>query len=143
MSRGATLLEMLIVCILLALLLGIGVPAIGALRDRLAVDGVTQSVLAAHQRARMVAVAERRVAILTLTADSMVIRAVESEEDTVVRWRGPGPSTERVTATGLPRSLWFAPSGVTMGVANGSYLLSRGGVSRQIIVSRYGRVRVI
>jgi type II secretory pathway pseudopilin PulG len=142
MRRGGTLVELLVAILLLTMLVGVGLPAIGGLRDRLAVDAVTQDVTAALARARLLAVAEQRVAVLTLAQDSLVVRIVESPADTVVRWRGPGPATERVAATGMPRSLWFSPSGVTGGVANGSYVLMRGGARRQIIVSRYGRVRV-
>jgi type II secretory pathway pseudopilin PulG len=141
--RGTTLLELLVMILLLALLLGLGLPAIGGLRDRLAVDASVQAVTAALSRARLVAVAEQRIAILTLAQDSLVVRVVESPADTVLRWRGPGPGAGRVAATGVPRNLWFAPSGATIGVANGSYLFTRGAARRQVIISRYGRVRVV
>jgi prepilin-type N-terminal cleavage/methylation domain-containing protein len=143
MKRGATLLELLVVLAVAGVVALIGLLPIGALHDRLAVDQVTEAITSAHTRARLVAMAERRIAVLTLTADSVVLRVVESDADTVIRWRGIGPAAEGVTATGVPRRVFFGPSGVTIGVANGSYLLTRGSARRQIVVSRYGRVRVI
>jgi|ABSP01.1.fsa_nt_gi prepilin-type N-terminal cleavage/methylation domain-containing protein len=143
MKRGSTLLEVLVVLAIAGVVALIGLLPIGALHDRLAVDQVTEALTSAHTRARLVAMAERRIAVLTLTADSVVLRVVESAADTVIRWRGMGPAAEGVTAAGVPRQIFFGPSGVTIGVANGSYLLTRGSARRQIIVSRYGRVRVI
>jgi type IV fimbrial biogenesis protein FimT len=142
MRRGTTLPELLTVLALLGVLLALGLPASGALLDRLRVEQATSAIAAAHARARMVALAEQRVILLTLAADSLVLRAVESATDTVERWRGDGPARFGVEAAGLPRQLGFAPSGVAFGVANGSYTLSRGGARKQVIVSRYGRVRV-
>ena len=143
MRYGATLLELLVVLAIVGLVALIAVPPIGALHDRLAVNQAAETITSAHTRARLVAVAERRIAVLTLTADSVMLHVVESVADTVLRWRGAGPAAEGVAAAGLPRRVFFAPSGVTIGVANGSYVLTRGGARRQIIVSRYGRMRVI
>jgi Tfp pilus assembly protein FimT len=142
MRRGTTLLELLLVLALAGLLAILTVPAIGTLRDRLAVERAVETILAAHARARIAAVAERRVALLTLTVDSMLVQVVESAADTVTRWHSTGTLVDGVTATGLPRRIIFGPSGVPMGVANGTYTISRGGVRRQILVSRYGRIRV-
>jgi hypothetical protein len=36
----------------------------------------------------------------------------------------------------------FHPSGVAMGVANVTHVLTRGAARRQVVVSRLGRVRV-
>jgi prepilin-type N-terminal cleavage/methylation domain-containing protein len=143
MKRGATLLELLVVLAIAGLVAVIALPSIGALHDRLAVNEAAEVIASAHSRARLVAMAERRIVVLTLTADSLVLGVVESATDTVLRWRASGPAAEGVTTTGVPRRVLFAPSGVTMGVANGSYVLTRGSARRQIIVSRYGRLRVI
>jgi prepilin-type N-terminal cleavage/methylation domain-containing protein len=142
MKSGATLLELLVVLAIAGLVAVIVLPSIGALHDRLAVNQAAEAIVSAHTRARLVATAERRIVVLTLTEDSVVLAVVESAVDTVLRWRGSGPAAERVTATGVPRRVFFGPSGVTIGVANGSYVLTRGSARRQIIVSRYGRLRV-
>jgi prepilin-type N-terminal cleavage/methylation domain-containing protein len=142
MRRGVSLLELVIAITLLGLLVAFAIPPARALRDRLAVDDDARALAGAHARARLVAVAERRVMVLTLTPDSLVLRAVESATDTVERWRGVLPGTG-VRLTGLPRQVVYAPSGSTLGFANGTYTISRGTARKQVVVSRYGRVRII
>jgi Tfp pilus assembly protein FimT len=140
--RGTTLLELALVVVIAGILLAMGVPAVSALRDRLSADGAAAVLVSAHARARMIAAAEGRVVVLSLWADSIVVQAVESPTDTVIRWRGAGPASHRVSLTGLPRQVVFAPNGIPLGLANGTYVASRGGAQRQVVVSRYGRVRV-
>ena len=142
MRRGVTLLELVITITLLGVLVTLAIPPARALRDRLAVDDDARALAGAHARARLVAVAERREMVLTLTPDSLVLRAVESATDTVERWRGVLPGAG-VRITGLPRQVTYAPSGATMGFANGTYTISRGAARKQVVVSRYGRVRII
>ena len=142
MRRGVSLLELVVTITLLGLLAAFSIPPALALRDRLAVDDNARALANAHARARLVAVAERRVVVLTLTPDSLVLRAVESSTDTVERWRGV-LTGYGVLRTGLPRQVVFAPSGATMGFANATYTLSRGAATKQVVVSRYGRVRII
>ena len=140
--RGFTLVELLLAIALAGLLLIFAVPGLGAIRDRQAVDAAASAVTAAHARARIVARLERRLALLVLTSDSIVLRVVAAPGDTLERWRGAGPGDGGVTTAGLPRTVLFAPSGVTMGLANGTYSVARGDFRKQVIVSRYGRVRV-
>lgn len=141
MSRGSTLLEILLVLALTALVSVFVAPAIRVLRDQLLVDEAASLVAAAHARARLIASVERRVVVLTLTPDSLVLRAVEGPGDTTERWRGSGPEASAVEVRGFPRSISFAPTGIAFGFANGTYLFTRGSVQRQVVVSRYGRVR--
>jgi prepilin-type N-terminal cleavage/methylation domain-containing protein len=142
MRRGATLLELLAALALASVLAAMALPGSTALLDQLRVEEAASALTAAHARAQLVAVAEQRVTLLTLTPDSLVLRAVESPTDTVERWRGDGPARRGVQIAGVPRLVGFAPSGVAFGVANGSYTLLRGSARKQVIVSRYGRVRV-
>lgn len=141
MSRGTTLLEVLLVLVLAAVVTALAAPAAAALRDQLEVQEAASLVAGAHARARLLASVERRVMVLTLTADSLVLRAVESPADTTERWRAAGPALTRVDVTGFPRSVAFSPTGVAFGFANGTYGFSRGRARKQVIVSRYGRVR--
>lgn len=142
MRNGITLLEMLIVLVMAGILATIALPGIMGLHDRLAVDAAARAVVSAHTRARIAALAEHREMILTLTPDSLRLSAVESPIDTFERWRGDGPSDLDVVVTGMPRQISFAPSGVTTGFANATYTLVRGSARKQVIVSRYGRVRI-
>ncbi len=142
MPRGATLLELLLALTLLAAVLAITLPAARDSRDRLLARHWAATVVAAHSRARHTALAEQRVALLTVSADSLVLRAVVAPGDTQTRWRTGGPLLDGVTLTGGPRTIAFAPSGVAFGLANATYTLRRGSALKQVIVSRYGRVRV-
>lgn len=142
MRRGTTLIELLLVLVLLAVCGGMALPAIGSLRDGLLVRESASLLAGAHARARILALAEARIAVLDLAADSLLLRVIEGPADTVERWRTGGPATLGVAGSGLPRRITFAPSGVTFGVANATYTLTRGAATRQVIVSRYGRVRV-
>ena len=54
-------------------------------------DAAARALVAAHLRARFTAIAEQRTTVLDLTAAWLVLRAVESPADTVLRWRAPGP----------------------------------------------------
>lgn len=141
MRHGTTLLELVIGITLAGLLAIVALPPLAAVRNQLVVREAAGRVRQAHTRARMVAVAEQRVSVLTLTADTLVVRVVEGPGDTVERWRGPGPAGAGVALGGFPRTITFAPTGVTFGVANGTYEFSRGSTVRRVIVSRYGRVR--
>jgi prepilin-type N-terminal cleavage/methylation domain-containing protein len=142
MSRGTTLIELLLTLAIAGILAALAVSGASGLRDRLRVEEAAAAIAGAHTRARLLAVTERRVMVLTLAADSLVLRAVESRADTVERWRAPGPTATGVGVTGMPRTAGFAPSGVAFGFANGTYTLVRGSARKQVIVSRYGRVRV-
>jgi Tfp pilus assembly protein FimT len=142
MTRGTTLLDLLAALAVAALLALLAIPALARTQDRLAVDAAAQALVAAHARARLVAVTERRPVILTLTDDTLSIHAIESPSDTVLRWRDAGPRVHGVITQGLPRQVTYAPSGVTLGFANGTCTLTRGAARRQVVVSRYGRVRV-
>lgn len=141
MRHGTTLLELVIGITLLSILALATLPPLALLRNQLAVQEAAARVRQAHTRARLAAIAEQRVSVLTLTAESLVVRVVEAPDDTVARWRGPGPGGAGVLLTGLPRTITFAPTGVAVGVANGTYEFSRGSAARRVIVSRYGRVR--
>jgi prepilin-type N-terminal cleavage/methylation domain-containing protein len=141
MPRGTTLPELLFALVILGVLAALTAPAAAALRDRLRVDEAAALVAEAHGRARLLATIERRVMVLTLTPDSVVLRAVETRTDTTERWRAAGPAASGVTVSGFPRTVGFAPSGVAFGFANGSYGFSRGAARKRVIVSRYGRVR--
>lgn len=142
MRRGSSLLELLLGLVVAGLLASLALPAIGALHDRLQTDAAARALVAAHLRARFIAMAEQRIVVLELSSARLAIRAVESPADTVLRWEGGGPAVEGVLVTGMPHQAVFGPGGVGMGLANATFVLQRGGATRQVIVSRYGRVRL-
>jgi prepilin-type N-terminal cleavage/methylation domain-containing protein len=142
MRRGTSLLELLAVLAVLGVLSLIGLPPLRAAADRLAVDGAARAIVAAHTRARLLAVTEHRVMLLSLSSEQLVLRARRSAVDTVERWHHTGPGADGVGADGLPHQVLVAPSGITFGLANHTYTLTRGAARRQVVVSRYGRVQL-
>ena len=66
-----------------------------------------------------------------------------AQPDTILAWLAPGPGQAGVSIQGAPHTTVFAPYGAAMGFANTRHVLGRGNASRQVVVSRLGRVRVL
>ena len=142
MRRGFSLLEMVISLVILGLLSSAAVPALAAVRDRYMVQSAAAAIAGAHNRARIRAILEGQVTELEVRPDSLILRIGTGGAGLPV-WSAPGPLAAGVSLTSPPRTLPFAPSGITMGFANATFVLTRGGARRQVVVSRLGRVRVI
>jgi Tfp pilus assembly protein FimT len=136
MRRGATLLELTLVLTVTALLLSVALPRFEAVRDSLAVNRAARRIVAAHSRARMSAVLQSRAMDLAISQAGLAIRPAGAAADL---WQGEGPGADGVTLTGSVRRITFSPVGVSTGLSNGSYPLSRGAV----VISRLGRVRIV
>jgi prepilin-type N-terminal cleavage/methylation domain-containing protein len=139
MRRGITLPELILVLAILGVLTGIAVPRVQRLSDSLAVQQAALEIVSAHSRARMSAVLQSRVLELSIRADTLAIRVPGSPENL---WHSPGPAAQGVALTGPTHALWFSPVGLTFGLSNGTYRLSRGSATRSVVVSRLGRVRI-
>ncbi len=140
MQRGTTLLELTLSLAIIGLLLGIALPQLRGLTDSIAVDRAAHEIIAAHRRARIVAVLRSQVIELTVDSTDLAIRARGSAVDL---WRGPGPAASRVALAGPQRHITFSPVGMSMGLSNASFRLSRGAAIRTVVVSRLGRVRIV
>ena len=141
MRRGTTLLELLVVLALVAMAAALGVPSLRYAMDRRSVENATQEVIRAHTEARLAAFTTQRTALLTISADSMILRTTRAG-DTLVVWRRAGPTAYGVTVTGAAHLFQFIPYGYSIGASNTTYTLSRGAAKRKVIIARYGRVRV-
>jgi prepilin-type N-terminal cleavage/methylation domain-containing protein len=139
MRRGFTLLELLLALAVAGLLFGIALPRFGLFRDQLAVGEEAGRIAAAHRRARITAILESRPVVLTIGPDSLCI-AVDADSGTT--WTEPGPSAQGVALAGGSRQLMFSPVGITTGVSNATFRLTRGVASRTVVVSRLGRLRI-
>lgn len=139
MRRGLTLLELVLVLAIMGLVAGIAIPQFQRVADTLAVHNAALGIVSAHRRARMSAILQNRPLELTIRADTLAIRAPGAPEDL---WHAAGPQADGVELTGPTYALVFSPVGLTMGVSNASYRLTRGTATRTVIVSRLGRLRV-
>ena len=139
MRHGHTLLELTLVLAVAGLTLGIALPRIAALGDTLAVDQAAREIVTAHRRARYAAILKSRPIMLTVSADSLAYRVVGASARL---WWLPGPARSDIALVGPPRQITFSPLGITTGLSNATFRLSRGSASRTVIVSRLGRVRV-
>ena len=140
MHRGTSLPELALTLVILGLLLAISQPRIGSIADSLAVDRAAREIIAAHRRARIVAVVRSQVVELTVDSGSLAIRPRGATSDL---WHAPGPSATRVVLAGPQRRITFSPIGMSMGLSNASFRLSRGTAVRTVVVSRLGRVRIV
>jgi prepilin-type N-terminal cleavage/methylation domain-containing protein len=136
-----SLIEMLVALAVAGMMASVGVTSLARFADRARVETAAATLLTAYRRAQGVARAWNRVAELVVAEDSLVIRTGGPGGPSVV-WRGPGPLQSGVTLSPTVHVSAFGPSGLGMGAANVTHVLSRGGVRRQLVVSRLGRVRV-
>ena len=139
MRRGITLPELCLTLLIVGVVVTIALPRIQRVNDSLAVDRAAQEIAAAHRRARMAAVLQSRPLELTIDPGNLTLR---SSGTIAPIWRANGPSADRVLLAGPPRTLTFSPVGITVGVSNASFVLTRGAARRTVVVSRLGRVRI-
>jgi Tfp pilus assembly protein FimT len=122
------------------LLLGIAVPSLFRALDRIEVETAAAHLVAAHQRARIMAIARSKVLILSIDPNELTIYP---RGGAAPLWSEPGPAASGVTLAGPARQFTFSPEGFTMGLSNATLHLVRRASSRTIVISRLGRVRLI
>lgn len=144
MTRGYTLLETLLALVIAGLAATMSLPAWHGLHDSYTVRAAAAMIASAHQRARIRAVLEGGSTELEVRADSLLLRVLPGGGQVPrLVWSGPGPATSGVSFQSPPRTIAFAPTGVTTGFANATFVVSKGAARRQVVISRMGRVRVI
>lgn len=137
MTRGTTLLELLLVLCLLALLATLAVARVATAADRAAVEAAR--VRGALEAARGAGLRLGTVAALQFGAGAWEVRAVVQGVETTA-WRAAGTSAG-ITLEGGGDPIRFGPSGLAVGVSNRTLRIRRGEVTRDVVVSRLGRVR--
>lgn len=139
MRRGVTLLELALVLAVTGLLFCIALPSLQRVTDGLAVHNAGLGIVSAHRRARITAILQNRALELTVSADSLAIRVPGAVGNL---WHAPGPSADGVALQGPPHTMIFSPVGLTMGVSNATFRLTRGSAAQTVVVSRLGRIRI-
>ena len=139
MRQGFSLVELMLVVAVAGLLLGIALPRLSEAVDRIEVESQANHIVAAHQRARIMAVNRGQVLVLTVDSASLVIR-LRGQASPL--WAEDGPAAAGVGLEGPARQFTFSPVGLTLGFSNATLRLSRGSASRTLVISRLGRVRI-
>ncbi len=142
MRRGISVTEILIVVVLIGLMTLIAAPRLSRPLAAIVADAEAHRIAAAHVRARMMAISGSRVMLLRIAADSLWICELAGT-DTAQVWAGPGPAAAGAALSGPDHPMRFTPLGITFGVSNGTWTVTYRGVSRQVVVSRLGRVRIL
>ena len=139
MRQAFTLPELLLVVALGSVLLGVAIPRLSAVLDRIEVSAAANHVAAAHRRARLMAATQGLVAVLSVDPLALTIRRRGA---TAPLWSEAGPAARQVSLAGPVRQFTFSPEGFSLGLSNATLRLTRGRATRTVIISRLGRVRV-
>lgn len=139
MRQAFTLPEVLLVLALGGIVFGIAVPRLSGTLDRIEVAAAASHIAAAHQRARLVAVTQSLVAVLSVDSLALTIRR---RDLATPLWSEAGPAAYRVLLTSPPHQFTFSPEGFSIGLSNATIHLARGNATRTVIISRLGRVRI-
>lgn len=139
--RGYSLLELLLALALLGILVALGGQRLGTVRDALAVDAAVTDIRLTYQRARLEALRTASPVRFEITPGRITGWRLTGR-DSVRAWSVPGLGRHGVMVReGVGRVL-MSPAGITLGVANGRYVVERGSARRAVIASRLGRLRV-
>ena len=136
--RGATLLEVAVVCTVIGLLTAIALPRTRAVLDRVQLRGAVSELAAACAAARQLAILRGQAATLTVN-DAAGTVTVATATDTVIHRNLV--AAFGVTVASTRDAIAFAPTGLGYGAANLSVVLARGTAAETVYVSRLGRVR--
>jgi prepilin-type N-terminal cleavage/methylation domain-containing protein len=140
MRQGFSLLETMLSLAVLGLLCGIAMPHVSTLMDSIEADAAATHLVAAHQRARLMALTRNQILVLTVDTARLII---QQRGQSSVLWSGDGPSAHGAGLAGAARQFTFTPQGLTLGLSNATLDLTRGMARRRVVVSRLGRVRIL
>jgi prepilin-type N-terminal cleavage/methylation domain-containing protein len=138
MRQGITLVELMLVLAVSSLAFGIALPRLSCIVDQIEVSSAANHVIAAHQRARMLAITRGQAIVLTVDSAALSIRVRGELSPLLLE---DGPAAARVALEGSARQFTFSPAGLTLGLSNATLRLSRGSATRSMIISRLGRIR--
>ncbi|GEM_PF-687970 len=141
-NRGITLLEMLVVLAIVGILVLTVPPRIASLRDRALVASSSNAMAIGFRQARATAFARQVATELRVDPTRLQVVALEGTTPVVV-WNQPGPAASGVVLTAPSTIIRLAPSGLPVGVINGTWQFARNLIRRDVVVSRYGRVRIV
>ena len=140
MSKGFTLLELMVVLLIVAALLALWLPRAARLQDWLETERAVRDVTTALAVGRHGAVMHSTRARIEIAADTLRIDRLEPD-GWQPWWRLPGPSSHGVTLEVSNPIVTFGPTGMGWGASNTKIVLRRGSQAETITTSRVGRVK--
>ncbi len=140
MSKGFTLLELIVVVAIAALLLVSWIPRAARLMDWLATERAVRDVTTALAVGRNGAVMQSTRARILIDTDTLRIDRWGAQ-GWEPWWRTPGPASYGVSLAVSNPVVTFGPTGMGWGVSNTTIVLRRGSQAETITLSRVGRVK--
>jgi Tfp pilus assembly protein FimT len=136
--RGTTLLELVLVCAVVALLAAVALPRTRRLVDQIEVRGAADELRALCAAARQLAVLRGQPVTLIVDATAGTATVIATP-DTITQRRVAAAFGVRLHAS--RDAITYAPTGLGYGVSNLSIVITRGAATDTLFVSRLGRVR--
>lgn len=140
MTKGFTLLELVVVVAIAGLLLGLWLPRAARLRDWLETERAARDVTTALAVGRNGAVLQSTRARIEIAADTLRIDRLGAR-GWEPWWRVPGPASHDVVLEVSNPIVTFGPTGMGWGVSNTRIVLRRGSQAETITLSRVGRIK--
>jgi type IV fimbrial biogenesis protein FimT len=140
MRKAFTLPELMLVLAVAGILVGLALPRLSGAMDRIEVEGAANRLIAAHQRARIMAITRGQVLLLSIDSTRLTISPRGGADPL---WSDIGPASAGVALAGPARLFTFSPEGITLGLSNATLQLTRGSTTRTLVISRLGRIRIV
>jgi prepilin-type N-terminal cleavage/methylation domain-containing protein len=140
MSKGFTLLELIVVIAIAAVLVAFWAPRAASLMDWIETERAVRDVTTALAVGRNGAVLQSTRARVTIGPDTLRIDRFGAQ-GWEPWWRTPGPSSHGVTLATSNPVVIFGPTGMGWGASNTTVVLRRGSQAETITMSRVGRVK--
>ncbi len=139
--RGASLLELLLALVVLAILLAIALPRLGAIGDAAALRAARSDLVTALDAARGAALRLGTDVELRDDGATRTLVPALTGPDSQPIWHGPVAALHGASLSGLASPIAFGPAGIAVGAANRTLTLHRGQHSLVLVLSRLGRMR--
>jgi len=137
--RGATLLELLSVLVIIAIVTAISVPPVSRALDAAAASAAADRYAALFEATRDLAVAHARFARLELDSARGAVTIAEREPGG--SWAPFRTWSLGARVSGTSPSVVFSPIGVGWGFSNGRVVVERGAAAETLTISRTGRLK--